>query len=246
MKVVVLVPVDSMGCSYREQNWDFVRSWWTLHFDYPLYVGASDRTPFSPAQARNNAAHKAGDWDVAIFADADTLVAPEAVREAVRIAADTDEMVLASTAHTYMDRFSTERYLETGMMFPVPTDWPDTVPERFKFDPRSIYRAPCSGVLAVSRTLWEQTGGYVDSLGGQDSHEDLIFWQQAVIFGAGVARVPGMQIHLWHPTADRIEGDNHRHYHRLVAMTDQPDARERAAEYLADLGHRVGVCTSSS
>lgn len=221
----------------RQRNWDFVRTWIKERHGWPIYVGSSDRTPFAPAQARNRAARAAGHWDVAVFWDSDSIAHPDAVREAVRVAADTHKLVIAGSGHTYMDQLSTERYLATRLMFPQPTDWPDTKRKRFTFDDRSVYRDPCSGIFALSRTLWEQTGGYVDSLGGQDSHEDLIFWQQATIFGAGVTRVEGMKLHLWHPTAARVAGDNHRHYHHLVQITGRPNAATLARNYLAKLGH---------
>lgn len=240
VRVVVCVPFRSMGCEYRERNWKYVRSWWARHHpEYPLYIGTSDRDPFSPAQARNNAAREAGDWDVAIFADADTLTHPDSVREAVTLAADIDKMVIISNGHIYTDELSTQRFLDTGLMFPTPTDWPDTRRQRFTFDERSVYRDPCSGVLAVSKTLWGKTGGYVDSLGGQDAFEDLVFYAQCQIFGAGVTRVEGMALHLHHPTAARVKGVNNALYRQLVAVMGKPDAQRKARTLLAQFGHLV-------
>lgn len=239
VKVAVCVPFRTDHAE-RQRNWDYVRSWLTLHHgDWPIFVGSSDRDPFSPAQARNNAARAAGDWDVAVFWDSDSIAHPDAVRESVRTADESGKLIIAGSGHTYMDELSTQRYLATGLMFPQPTDWPDTKPDRFTFDKRSVYRAPCSGILAVPRRLWEQTGGYVDSLEGVDSHEDLIFWQQCVLFGEGVARVEGMKLHLWHPTAGRVRGDNHRHYNRLVAMTGKTNSQACARDYLEKLGHVI-------
>lgn len=238
MRVVVCAPFGTDHAE-RQRNWDYVQTWIKQHHNWDIYEGGSDRDPFSPAQARNQAAASAGDWDVALFWDTDSIAHPDAIRETVTLAADTDKLVIAGSGHTYMDELSTERFLATGLMFPQPTDWADTKRQRFTFDDRSVYRDPCSGILAVTRRLWEQTGGYVDSLGGQDSHEDLIFWQQAVLFGAGVTRVAGMKLHLHHPTANRRRGANHRHYQHLVSLTGRADAQTRARTYLADLGHTV-------
>ena len=66
MKVVVCVPFGTDHAE-RERNWAYVRSWLTLHHDWPIHVGTSDRDPFSPAQARNAAAAAAGDWEVAVL-----------------------------------------------------------------------------------------------------------------------------------------------------------------------------------
>lgn len=238
MIIKVAMPYGG-SCEYRARNAQHVIAWIEEHHDWPISQGFSDRIPFSPAQARNSAAAAAGDYDVLVFWDSDNIVHPAVVRDAVKLAAATDKLVIAGSGHIYMDELSTNRYFETGLMFPEPTDWADTKRQRFVYDPRSVYRDPCSGIFAVTRTLWEQTGGYVDSLSGQDSHEDLIFWQQAIIFGAGVTRVPGMKLHLWHPTANRIRGDNHRHYHHLVKITGRPNARRHAHAYLTQLGHRL-------
>lgn len=235
---MVLVPFGTDHAE-RQRNWDYVRAWIGEKHGWKIYVGSSDRDPFSPAQARNRAAAVAGHWDVAVFWDSDSIAHPDAIREAVRTATDTNKLVIAGSGHTYMDELSTTRFLATGLMFPEPTDWPDTKRQRFTYDPRSVYRDPCSGIFAVTRTLWEQTGGYVDSLGGQDSHEDLIFWQQAVLFGAGVTRVAGMKLHLHHPTANRVRGDNQRHYQHLVKLTGRPNAQAMARTYLHQLGHTV-------
>lgn len=238
MRVVVLVPFGTDHAE-RQRNWDYVRAWIGDKHGWKIYVGSSDRDPFSPAQARNHAVAVAGPWDVAVFWDSDSIAHPDAVREAVTLAADTDKLVIAGSGHTYMDELSTYRFLATGLMFPQPTDWPDTHRKRFTFDERSIYRDPCSGIFAVSRKLWQQTGGYVDSLGGQDSHEDLVFYAQCQIFGAGVTRVEGMALHLHHPTAARVKGVNNALYRQLVAVMGKPDAQRKARTLLAQFGHLV-------
>lgn len=243
MRVVVVVPFGASGCEYRERNVKRVRAWIEEHHpDYPVFIGESDRDPFSPAQARNHGAKLAdasAPWDVALFWDADTIVHPDAIREAIALAVDTDQLVFAANGHIYTDELSTQRFIDTGLMFPGPTDWPDTQRKRFAFDEGSVYRDPSGGILVVSRKLWDATGGYCDSLGGEDSHEDLVFFAQCQIFGGGVTRVAGMQLHLYHPPAQRFRGVNHQHYHQLVRMMNHPHAQKRAREYLARLGHAV-------
>ena len=234
-RVAVVVPFGSMGCEYRERNYQYIRTWIAKHHpDWPFYLGASDRDPFAPAQARNNGAALAGDdWDVLVFWDADTLVHPDAVREAVRKAAASPVMVLACDSHIYTDQLSADRYLETGMMFPKPRG-DATKP----FGNQGIYRQPCSGVLAIGRKLWTATGGYIDSLGGEDSHEDLAFFQLCGIFGGGVKWVEGIQIHLWHPPAPRTNGRNYSVWQKLAGMKRMGLVAE-AREYLASLGHSL-------
>lgn len=233
-RVAVVIPFGSMGCEFRERNYQYIRTWVARHHpEWPVYLGASDRNPFAPAQARNNGAALAGDWDVLVFWDADSIVHPDAAREAVRKAAADPVMVLACDSHIYTDQLSADRYLATGLMFPKPRG-----DNSRPFSLEGIYRRPCSGVLAVGRELWTATGGYIDSLGGEDSHEDLAFFQQCGIFGNGVEWVEGIQIHLWHPPAPRSNGRNFQVWKRLAALKrkglDGP-----AREYLASLGHTV-------
>lgn len=239
VRTVAVIPFGSSGCEQRARNVKHVQAWIEQYHDYPVFIGESNRDPFSPAQARNNGAAQAGDWDVCLFWDADTLAHPDAVREAATLAADNNQVVFAANGHIYMDELSTQRFIHTGLMFPTPTDWPDTRRQRFQFDQGSVYRDPSGGILAVNRGLWTATGGYCDSLGGEDSHEDLVFFACAQIFGGGVTRVAGMQLHLYHPPAPRIKGANHRHYRQLVNMMGRPNTQQRARDYLAALGHVV-------
>jgi hypothetical protein len=231
MKTVVLMPFSSEGCAWRGRAFNEVRRWITVnHPLWPVYTGttpyASGRF-FPIAKARNNAARHAGDWDVAVFWDADTLVHPEAVKEAVVTVRDSPlTQVLACDAHTYMDELSTQRFYDSGLMFPMPRG-NRTLP----FSKEGIYRRPCSGVFVVHRELWEATGGYVEALQGSDSHEDLVFLQCCRIFGDGTQFIPGMQLHLWHPPAQRTNGVNHRLWQDLSRSATKDQARAMLAPY---------------
>ena len=223
-----------MGCEFRDRNYHHILTWIaTYHPGWPVFTGVSDRTPFSPAQARNNGAALAGDFDVVVFWDADTIAHPDAVNEAVTTAAQQPVMVLAGDAHIYSDELSTRRYFDTGLMFPQPRG-----NKQRPFSTEGIYRRPCSGILAVGRPLWESTGGYIDSLGGEDSHEDLAFFQQCGLFGSGVVWCDGIQIHLWHPPAERRNGRNFRVWQKLAQLKKQRQV-DAAKTYLAELGHHV-------
>lgn len=235
MNVTVVIPFGSMGCQFRDRNYQHIRTWIAnYHPQWTVHLGVSDRDPFSPAQARNNGAALAGDdWDVLIFWDADTIVHPHAAIEAVDRAAADPVMILAGDSHIYTDQLSADRYLATNLMFPKPRG---NVKKPFNHE--GIYRQPCSGVLAVGRKLWTATGGYIDSLGGEDSHEDLAFFQQCRIFGDGVQWVEGIQLHLWHPPAPRRNGHNFQVWQRLAGMKRHGLIKE-AREYLLSLGHVV-------
>jgi hypothetical protein len=236
MKVVVLVGFNPMGCEYRQRNWEHVRHWIVQHHPDWYIISSSpppDENGFFPcALARNMAANLAWriahDWDCAVFWDADTVTHPEAVREAVARATGTEKMVLACDSHMYMDQPSTDRVHNTGLWLPKPRSYDSTQP----FDKTGIYRRPCSGVYAVSRELWRATGGFISALDGSDSHEDLCFFQQCNIFGNGVEWVEGMQLHLWHPPANRQRGRNYQVWQHLARVRHYQNAKQVARDYL--------------
>lgn len=226
MNVVVCVPYRSRG---DDRLWDFTRNWINNLYAYPVFVGDTPEE-FSRAGARNDAAAQAGDWDVALFHDSDTIAHPEAVRQAVDMAATSMQMVVTADSHMYCDPASTERILASG----VPSfARPDS------FDEHGIYAKPCSGIVAVNRNLYDAVGGYVELDGW--GYEDLVFLQQCGIFGAGNTWVPGhINLHLWHQPSTRDERTNSNKavWEKLTRFRIRNN-RDGARDYLATLGHRV-------
>jgi glycosyltransferase involved in cell wall biosynthesis len=194
----------------------------------PIHVG-DNLGEFSPAAARNHAARLAGDWDVAVFHDSDTIAHPDAIAQAVNMAANTMQMVVAADSHMYCDKPSSQRIMASGSpAFARPAS----------FDERGIYLRPCSGVFAVNRELFDRVGGYVESLHGW-GYEDLVFLQQCGIFGDGNTWVPGhITLHLWHPPAEKTSdtATNKAVWHTLTKFRRMKDPTG-AAKYLATLGH---------
>lgn len=226
MKTVLLTPYRRTP--ERDRLWAFTRAWIATNYDFPLFESDSHGARFSPSQARNRAAKLAGDWDVAVFHDADTIAHPEAVLAAIAQAATTDSMVIAADSHMYCDRYSTNRILMSGVpMFPRP----DT------FDTRGIYEKPCSGVFAVNRHVWESTGGYIDTLTGW-GYEDLCFLQLCKLFAQGHTYIPGhITLHLWHPPSvrDRDTNTNKMVWQTLAKYARRNDT-DGARTYLQSLG----------
>lgn len=236
MRTVICVPYGG-GDEYRIRNWKTVEDWYRTYHQWPIIVGDNHDDPWNIARARNDAAAKAGEWDVAVFIDADTLVHPDTLAEAVATAYSRNLMVIAGNGKIYMDEASTQLFVDTGLMFPTPTDWPDTRHQPGVFDPKSVYRDPCSGVVAVPRDVWVKTGGYLHNTDPKDSYEDLVFWAMCEIFAGGMTRTPGMQIHLWHPVAQRFKGVNHRLYHQLARIRHRTNAKNSARLLLKPFGH---------
>ena len=228
MRTVILTPFRS--APGRDVLWEWVQGWISVHYDFPVYVGDCDGR-FSVSQARNNAARAAGDWDVAIFHDCDTIAHPDAVAQAVDMAATSTQMVVTADSHMYCNRSSSERILQSGVpMFPRP----DT------FDKHGIYERPCSGVFAVNRDVFDKVGGYVESLSGW-GYEDLVFLQMCGIFAGGNTWVPGhINLHLWHPKSPRsIDTLINENVWRILTEFRISRDTKGARTYLASLGHTV-------
>jgi glycosyltransferase involved in cell wall biosynthesis len=202
MKVAICVPRWA-DHGRRDQVWKFIHHWIGQNilpltniddFTFTIIEGQAQ----DPGAARNDAATKAGNWDIALFWDADLLAHPMAVREAINRAAQNNIMVLAADSFMYMSQASSDRILAGEKhWFPQPYTLERTYREK------SIFSRPCSGVYAVNRQLWELTGGFLNDCDNW-GWEDLIFYEQVSIFGNGVQYVDDhILLHLWHPPAER-------------------------------------------
>lgn len=215
----------------RQHLWDWVRGWIADNYGFPVFTADSDGAVFSAAQARNRAAALAGDWDVALFHDADTFAHPVAVERAVKLAASSSKMVVSADSHMYCDKASTNRMLSSGdAAFARPAS----------FDNRGVYERPCSGIVAVGRDTFEAVGGYVESLEGW-GYEDLVFLQCCNLFAGGHTWVDGhINLHLWHEPSPRDQQSRrNEHVWKMLANYRRLGNVPAARKYLAGLGHRV-------
>ena len=195
MRVVALVPWRSDG-GRRDVLWAWVRERWErLHPEWPVYVGESPDGPFCRSHALNRASKAAGAWDVAVLLDADAIVDPDRLREAVLKADTTGGFVIAYDRYCYLDKPMTDRILDgfTNNWWPG-VEWSMT--------------NTCSTVVTVPRRLWDQVGGFDEGFIGW-GFEDCAFSVACAAFG-GRYRVPGELWHLWHPpsTENRHESLN--------------------------------------
>lgn len=207
------------------------------HPTYEIFEGQDDGEIFSMATARNNAARAAGHWDVAVILDADTIAAPDILEAAVQRAALSTNLVVAGDTRMCMDKVSTDRILGGGPWFPRPEG---RLAKTGTGANDNIYAEPSSGVMCVSRQLWDTTGGYLESLRGW-GYEDLVFMAQCNIFGAGtIWQSDGILLHFWHERT-RITEDcdrNHQVWKKLSDIASQGNAWDLAANYLIEMGHR--------
>lgn len=235
MRVVILVPRREDN-GRRDQIWVWVRNWFrTHHPSWAIFEGTDDSDVFSMAAARNDAARKAGDWDVAVLVDADTIAHPEAVVEAVNQAHRTRKLWVAGDVRMRMDETSSNRILSGGLWFPRPEG--ERHPKGNVLDDM-CYGEPSSGVIAIGKDLWRASGGYVESLHGW-GWEDLVFITQCYVVGDGMDWVKDSPIfHFWHERTPLTEDTDHNkrvwsRLHRL-SRNDQAGAKD----YLRSLGHQ--------
>jgi len=235
MRVVLLVPRKADN-GRRDEIWEWVEHEWLRehHPDWEIFEGRDDGETFSMGKARNDAARAAGDWDVAVILDSDTIAAPWAVKEAVRMASISSKMVVAGDVRMRMDETSSNLIIDGGPWFPRPEGrHPKTgvVPE-------TIYGEPSSGVIAVSRYLWDATGGYVENMKGW-GWEDLVFITQCCVVGNGIDWVrDSTLLHFYHdrPALTFDTSRNKAMYLELNHIATRN--KEGAKTYLRNRGHK--------
>lgn len=187
MKVVILVPRRA-GMADRDRLWAFCRTWWVNDFkDWEIHEGEGPEGPFCRSHAINEAAVKAGDWDVAVIIDSDVLLDPTAVRAAVDLAAATGGMTLAYHRRILLAKSSTERILNGNR-----GNW-DLLDRETKarFD-------ACSSAVVVTRQLWDDVGGFDERFIGW-GWEDVAFRVACeTVSGRPLVKIASTCWHLHH------------------------------------------------
>lgn len=170
--VVICVPWRP-GSAIREALWVRTQRAYARH-GLPIVTADSDPArSFNLSQARNRAMAAAGDWDVAVVTDADTVLVT-GLDEAIAVAQSTGALVYPVSRYWRLD--------EHGRL---PSE-----PERFH----------SGGVHVWGRAAWLELEGYderFDRWGGEDSA--ALF--AAHTFGL-YHEVDGDAVHLYHPRAE--------------------------------------------
>lgn len=199
--VVCLVARRSDG-GYRDESWRWVRQRWEQHRpDIPIYVGYDGIDgPYNNSRARNTAAALAGDWDIAIVSDADSICGFDQIDEGVRLAQTTGRHSICFTRFCYLSKEGSRQVMDgfSGSWEPL-MDW--------------HFLGGCSSMLAIPRTVWDAAGGMDEGFSGW-GWEDVAFsvamqtmnphrvtaegeslWDLRL----GFHRLDGDCWHLWHP-----------------------------------------------
>lgn len=207
MDVLVLVPRRPEP--WRDKLWRYVSGVWA---GWPLREGHDRAEPFNRSAARNQAAQ--GAWDVAVFADADTVPDLPLVDQAIEIAESTGRLVCPQHEFRSLTRSSTNAVLAG-----------DIAPH--KAATRWVYPNPKSSCIVVPRSLWDDVGGYDERFCGW-GFEDASFYHACEALG-GVIRLAGACSHLWHPRSP----DKDKNLPGYVA-NEQLGRRYKAARHDAD------------
>jgi hypothetical protein len=187
MRTVILLPWRSDN-GWREKLWAHCHAVWEREFpDWPIYIGLSDDGPFQRSQAINRAAEAAGEWDVALIIDGDTISDPQAVRAAVAHAHETGALAIAHRARLMLTKHATHQVL-AGRKVPAS-------------DRRSVSRVwqdSVSCAVAVSRKTWELVDGFDERFIGW-GFEDTAFYVACETLTGKPGRFEQAEcLHLWH------------------------------------------------
>ncbi len=221
-KIALLVPFSSEDPS-RIEIWRHVKHWLETTLDYPLYIG--EHFPDKPIHynlslARNLAAQKAGDWDVAIIHDADTVISPEQIKRGVAAALETGAVTYPYTERWELDFEGTKMLLTDES-----SNWQSHMTPYTR-------NQPLGGCIIVRRDLWELVRGFDTGFVGW-GHEDGAFAAACqVLSGKKLQRVKGRSLHLEHVAAQAKKADNpvylanKARVKRYLEAANLPDAQE--------------------
>lgn len=230
MKVVMLVPRRG-GVPDRDRLWAFCRTWWLNDFpDWELFEGSGPDGPFCRSHAINEAAAKAGDWDVAVIIDADVLLDPQAVRSAVDLAVATDSMTLAYHRRVLLDGPGTDKIVSgfRGNWESLGRQCPD------RYD-------ACSSAVIVTRKLWDAVGGFDERFVGW-GWEDVAFRVACeTASGREMTKIASTCWHLFHITSS---GNNRSEstFQKNKSLGDRYSAARFNREVMTEIlsGHETG------
>jgi hypothetical protein len=230
VKTVILVPYRSDNGGRRDELWSFVENWlFEQHPGWDIYEGDSPKGPFNRGAAINDAARRAGAWDVAVVHDADNVADPDMLRRAVKRAYRTAGCVFPYSTYLYLDEFSTNRLVaDDGSLFFCPIEhWWGVIPKHH------------SGIQAISRTAYDQVGGFVELEGW--GYEDSIMGIMLKAFTSGIEHLQGGAYHLYHgdstdPQRKHYGSINRKVLADVMALGMLPD---QLREYLRAGGHPI-------
>lgn len=220
MNCVVLVPFRGGTDQRRWQLWDWTSWWLDRILGWPIVVGDAGGETFSRAASVNAAAAAAGDWDVALIGDADTVQELEPAVYAAEQVALTDGACKPWQTRLKLSPQGTLKFAQRG---PSAVGWND----RDRTDRTSAQQG--GGTLMVSRSAWDAVGGMDPNFVGY-GNEDLAFVAalETLVLGAPLEHTGGTCWHLHHRLARFVGTDraatpaNAQRWERYKAAAGDP------------------------
>lgn len=184
MRAVILIPWRP-DYGPRTRNWQLVYRRW-VKLRWPIYLGDSE--PFDRTRARNDAAARAGDWEVALFADADIVL--DSLSQAYKA-------VLAAYDHGWY----TVAYSELYYLTAEGTEKACLEKPLFLCEQEGHVTNTWECCFAVRRDFFDKVGGFDERFQGYGGQVAAFFYAYSTF--AGRERIPGDAYHLDHPLVDR-------------------------------------------
>lgn len=189
--VSVVVPRSPGSCPDREAAWEWCARWWTHHFPtWEVVEGFAPAAGWSKGTALADAVAKAS-GDVLVVADADVLVPPGVLRQAVDLVGGGAPWVVPHGEVHRLDPPYTRSFLGGGPEQDL------TPPARRHLSQLPYSSVPGGGISVLTRAAWEVAP--VDprfvEWGGEDDA-----WGRALdtLMGRHV-QIEVPLLHLWHP-----------------------------------------------
>jgi hypothetical protein len=212
MNRAILIPFGaSEKQADRKRNLDAVLRWYEpLAIPVTLGCVLNKDGSFNRSASRNAAADGAGDWDVAMFSDADCIAEHAVVLEAFRLAEETGKLILPHDEFWRVSERSTPKIVGK-----LPTTLSKQLALKLSGETRVKQSMMPSGALVMTREAFETIGRYDEGF-KHWGYEDNAFLADARAT-VGVIRLPGMLWHLWHPreTGTFVQRASEREHGRI-------------------------------
>lgn len=209
IRTAVIIPFRDRGLDPRRgANLDVVMAWWYAHGLEAVIVddGLEGDAPFNRHRAYNRAVEQYPEADVFVFTEADMLIHPDQIKEAVAMAYDHVGLVVPFTQYRYLSDSTTEIIRDAyhdmdpddlATLWELSTDDPFSV---FQFDAESTMDNGKSigAVNVVSKATLNVTGGFTEATSGNWYDDNIIEEGFAFLTGQRTRWVDGPAVHLYH------------------------------------------------
>jgi glycosyltransferase involved in cell wall biosynthesis len=194
----VVIPWRDTGEPYRRSHFWHLRCHYGQQFNVVVGNNAND---FNRSAARNAGVAQTTS-DVIAVIDADNLIDPLQILEAVAVARHTSRMVKPFEDFGYVDQRTTDIYYATGQ-----------IPNDPSWENDGLTPGFTGGAYVLRRDAWDRLGGFDEAFIGWGGEDDAFHIHAERTLGP-VLSVPGNDYHLWHPTSSRWTSPEN--YQRLM------------------------------